>query len=207
MPTIDFWYEFASPYSALAAFRIEREAEAAGVSVAWRPFLLGPIFASQGWTGSPFNAFPTKGAHMWRDLARHGEALGVRFGRPDPFPQNGLLAARIALVAREAGWCADFTRAVYRAEFSDLEPISDRSVMAAIISASGRDPEPVLSSAESGDNKQRLRAATNEAIGRGLFGAPSFTTSDGELFWGNDRLAEALHWARHGSLKGLLAPV
>ncbi len=207
MTSIEFWYEFASPYSALSALRIAREAEAAGVAVQWCPFLLGPIFRSQGWQGSPIMAVPEKGAHMWRDLERHGNALGVPMNCPNPFPQNGLVASRVALVAIDEGWCAEFTRAVYRAEFTELKTIAERPVIAHIIAGLGRDPAAVLSRAESEDNKQRLRAQTEQAKQRGIFGAPSFVAPDGELFWGNDRLAEALHWACHGSLEGLLRPV
>ncbi|MEM7437007.1 MAG: DsbA family protein, partial [Myxococcota bacterium] len=65
---IEFWYEFASTYSYLAVMRIDKVAEAAGASVLWRPFLLGPVFAKQGWDDSPFNIYPAKGQYMWRDL-------------------------------------------------------------------------------------------------------------------------------------------
>ena len=68
MPTLDFWYEFASTYSYPAAMRIEAAANAAGVDIRWRPFLLGPIFKAYGWTDSPFNIFAAKGRYMWRDL-------------------------------------------------------------------------------------------------------------------------------------------
>jgi 2-hydroxychromene-2-carboxylate isomerase len=75
MPRLDFWYEFASTYSYLAAMRIEPLAKAAGVEVRWRPFLLGPIFKAQGMETSPFNLYPLKGKHMWRDMARWSEIL------------------------------------------------------------------------------------------------------------------------------------
>ena len=96
-PTLEFWYEFASTYSYLSAMRIEPLAQAAGVDVRWRPFLLGPIFAAQGLTSSPFNLYPVKGRYMWRDMEREGARFGVPFKRPDTFPQNGLVAARVAL--------------------------------------------------------------------------------------------------------------
>src|ERR1700730_5178732 len=95
--SLTFWYEFASTYSWLSAERIEALAVQAGVEVAWRPFLLGPIFAAQGWTSSPFNLFPAKGRNMWRDMERQCARLGLPpIVRPDPFPQNSLLAARLA---------------------------------------------------------------------------------------------------------------
>ena len=88
MPEMDFWYEFASTYSYLAAMRAEPMALSAGVRLRWRPFLLGPIFAAQGWNNSPFNIYPAKGRYMWRDMERICAARGLAFRRPDPFPQN-----------------------------------------------------------------------------------------------------------------------
>ena len=67
---VEFWYEFASTYSYPAAMRVEQTAKEAGVGLVWRPFLLGPIFGSQGWNDSPFNIYPAKGRYMWRDMAR-----------------------------------------------------------------------------------------------------------------------------------------
>ena len=96
-PVLDFWFDFASTYSYPAAMRIGPLAEQAGVEVRFRPFLLGPIFKAQGWTTSPFNLYPAKGRHMWRDLERLCADLGLPFRRPDPFPQNSLLAARVAI--------------------------------------------------------------------------------------------------------------
>src|SRR2546421_97355 len=98
LPVLDFWFDFASTYSYLAAMRIGPLAQKAEVRVRFRPFLLGPIFKAQGWSTSPFNLYPSKGRHMWRDLERSCAELQLAFRRPDPFPQNSLLAARVALV-------------------------------------------------------------------------------------------------------------
>src|SRR5499426_3594357 len=97
VPTLDFWFDFASTYSYPAAMRIASLARDAGVAVRFRPFLLGPIFKAQGWTTSPFNIYPAKGRYMWRDLERLCAGLDLRFRQPDPFPQFALLAARVAL--------------------------------------------------------------------------------------------------------------
>lgn len=202
-PTLDFWYEFASNYSYLSAMRIGDLAEKAGVGVRWRPFLLGPVFAAQGMNDSPFNIYPIKGRHMIRDMERQSAAVGRSFKLPDPFPQHSLMAARVALVAIDQGWGPDYTRAVYTAEFVDGRAISDKAVLAEIVTDLGHDPETVFAAAEDPDNKARLKTQTGEALEIGLFGAPSFVTRDGELFWGDDRLEQALHWARHGTLSGL----
>src|SRR5690349_4964558 len=117
-PVVEFWYEFASTYSYPAAMRVEREAVRAGVEIRWRPFLLGPIFGAQGWNDSPFNIYPTKGAYMWRDLERICNADGIPLKRPPfRFPQNGLKAARIALVGEHEDWIAEFSRRIYTANF------------------------------------------------------------------------------------------
>ena len=190
-----FWYEFASTYSYPAAMRIERLAAAAGVAIEWRPFLLGPILAGQGVTDSPFNVYPVKGRYMWRDLERICAAEHLPLRRPSVFPRNGLLAARVALIARDEGCCGDFSRAVYHANFAEDREIADAAVIGDIIRSLRRDPTPVLERAGASANKERLRAQTEDVTARGIFGAPSFTVGD-ELFWGNDRLEQALAWAK-----------
>jgi 2-hydroxychromene-2-carboxylate isomerase len=194
-PTLDLWFEFASTYSYPAAMRIAPLAKAAGVSVRWRPFLLGPIFKAQGWDNSPFNIYPTKGAYMWRDLERICAALQLPFAPPSVFPQNSLTAARVALAALEEDWGEDFCRAVYAAEFGDGRDIGAAGAVADVLTTLGRDAQAILQRAQSDAIKTRLRRQTEEAQRLGIFGAPSFVTVDGELFWGNDRLEAALAWA------------
>jgi 2-hydroxychromene-2-carboxylate isomerase len=195
-PTLDFWFEFASTYSYPAAMRISPLAEAAGVAVRWRPFMLGPIFKEQGWTTSPFNLFPAKGRNMWRDLERTCGTLGLPFVRPTPFPQNTLLAARVALVGLAEPWGEDYCRAIYRAEFAEGRTVEDTETIAGVLARLGLDAGAVLDRAQSNENRSQLRAHTEEAQRLGIFGSPSFVTADGELFWGNDRLEAALNWAR-----------
>ena len=154
--TLEFWFEFASSYSYLSVMRIEPLARAAGVTLQWRPFLLGPVFLSLGWNDSPFNIYPPKGRYMWRDLARLASRYGLPLKVPSRFPRNGLLAARVALAGADEAWMPAFCRAVMRANFAEDQEIAEI----------------------------------------GLFGAPSFVTPDGELFWGNDRLEDALEWVR-----------
>jgi 2-hydroxychromene-2-carboxylate isomerase len=194
-PVLDFWFDFASTYSYLAAMRIGPLAERADVRVRFRPFLLGPIFKAQGWTTSPFNLYPAKGRNMWRDLERSCADLQLAFRRPDPFPQNSLLAARVALAGLDQTWGEGFCRALFCAEFADGCRIDDAAAIGNILAKLKIDSEPALAAAQSDDIKTRLRAQTDEAQRLGLFGAPSFTTADGELFWGNDRLEPALRWA------------
>jgi 2-hydroxychromene-2-carboxylate isomerase len=197
MPRIAFWFDFASTYSYLSAMRIEAEAAGRGVAVDWQPFLLGPIFQAQGWETSPFNLYPAKGRYMWSDMEREAAKYGLPpVTRPDPFPQNGLLAARVALIGAEEGWGPGFVRGAYTAQFAEGRTISDPDVLAAVLEGLGVEPGPVLERTQEQAIKDRLRAAGVLAGRFGLFGAPSFVCEDGEVFWGNDRLEDALEWAR-----------
>ena len=192
---VEFWYEFASTYSYPAAMRVERAAAEAGVDLVWRPFLLGPIFGAQGWNDSPFNIYPAKGQYMWRDMARICAAQGLTLKAPVRFPQNGLTAARLALLGQDEPWGPAFTRRVYLANFAEQKDISDEGVLAGILSALCLDAAAFTARANEPANKERLKAQTDEAIAKGIFGAPSFVVGD-ELFWGNDRLEAALDWAK-----------
>jgi 2-hydroxychromene-2-carboxylate isomerase len=193
-PVLDFWFNFASTYSYPAAMRIAPLAAARNVTVRWRPFLLGPIFKAQGWDTSPFNLYAAKGRYMWRDLQRICDALSLPFARPEIFPQNSLLAARVALAVQEQG-LEDYCRAIYRAEFAEGRNIAEPATIASVLAALGRDADAALQAAQSDTTKAALRAQTEEAQRLGIFGAPAFLTADGELFWGNDRLEAALDWA------------
>jgi 2-hydroxychromene-2-carboxylate isomerase len=192
---VDFWFEFASTYSYLAVSRIEQEALAAGVVVTWRPFLLGPIFKAQEWNDSPFNVYPVKGKYMWRDMERLCDGYGIPFKRPTQFPRNGLLAARVTLAGGDAGWVPGFVKRVYRANFAEDRDIAGAAVLGELLRDVGADPTAVLAEAGSDAVKAKLRANTEEAQRLGIFGAPSLV-ANGELFWGNDRLDDALAWAK-----------
>jgi 2-hydroxychromene-2-carboxylate isomerase len=195
-PRLDFWFDFGSTYSYPAALRIQGLAQAAGVEVRYRPFMLGAVFKAQGWETSPFNIYPAKGRYMWRDLERLCHDLGLPLVRPDPFPQNSLLAARVAVAGAGESWIADFCTAVFRAEFGEGRQIAETAVVRDILEALGVAADPLLGSSQIVEIKARLRGETEEAQRLGIFGSPTFVTEDGELFWGNDRLEAALAWAR-----------
>jgi 2-hydroxychromene-2-carboxylate isomerase len=198
-PILDFWFDFGSTYSYLATSRIGPLAAEACVEVRFRPFLLGPIFKAQGWDTSPFNLYSAKGRNMWRDLERLAEDLSLPFRQPEPFPQNGLLPARVALIGFTQGWGERFCVEVFRAQFAEGRRIDEPATLSDILSRLGTDATAALAAAQTDDNKARLRAQTEEAQRIGLYGAPSFVTASGELFWGNDRLEQALRWAKRGT--------
>lgn len=175
--------------------RLAPLAKAGSIAVRWRPFMLGPIFRDQGWDTSPFNLYPAKGRNMWRDLERICLALNLPFARPNPFPQNTLHAARVALVGLAESWGEDYCRAIYCAEFGEGRSVENEATIANVLQDLGQDARAVLQRARSDEIKEQLRAQTEEARKLDIFGSPNFVTTDGELFWGNDRLEAALNWA------------
>ena len=191
---LQLWFEFASTYSYPAVQRIEALAAGLGVGVEWKPFLLGPVFKSQGWNDSPFNLYPAKGRYMWRDLERLCAKYGLPFRRPAVFPRPSLLAARVACAAAAEPWFGDFVRAVFHANFAEDRDIASDETVAAILDVLGRPGRALVEAAGAPEAKARLRAATERAIAIGIFGAPTAVVGD-ELFWGNDRLEDALAWA------------
>lgn len=202
---LSVWFDYSSPYSYLAVARLEALAasRAPGLTVDWRPFLLGPIFQRRSSNPSPFqDVSPPERAYRWRDIERHVALYGVPWQRPTRYPPMGLNAARLTLVALDGGWGSDFIHAAYHAAFAEDQDIADDAVLTAIVRRLGHDAEAILSIAQLPETKARLTQQVETAIAGGLFGAPSFVVNPGpdgtggEVFWGNDRLEQALDWAR-----------
>lgn len=188
---LEFWFDFGSNYSYLSAMRIEALAAAAGVTVSWRPFLLGPIFKSLGWSDSPFVLQPQKGAYVRRDMQRQCAKYGLPWTPPSVFPRRALLPARVALLGAGQPWMAAFCQAVFQRNFVADQDIDNEAAVGAVLQSLGLDAAPLLAAAGADYIKQQLRLSTEQAARRGIFGAPSFLIGD-ELFWGNDRLDDAL---------------
>lgn len=195
MHTIEFWFDFGSNYSYLSMMRIGRLAADAGVRVELKPFLLGPIFKAQGWDTSPFVLQAAKGRYVWRDMARQCAKYGLRWQRPSVFPRNGLLAARVALQGEGAHWQQLFCEQVMLANFADDREIADEALIGGVLAGLGLDGAAIIAAARTDACKAGLRARTAAAQARGIFGAPTFFAGD-EMFWGNDRLEDALAWAQ-----------
>lgn len=191
--TLHFWFDFASTYSYLSAMRVERDAAACGVQVDWQPFLLGPIFAEQGWKTSPFNIYPAKGRYMWRDMERLCRQRDLPLTRPAEFPQNGLKAARLALAIPQGEARAAFSGAVFAAQFGQGLNVSEEPVLRSALSAAGL-PEDMIDRTADADIKSALFDQVARAKSLGIFGAPSFVV-DEELYWGDDRLDMAIRQA------------
>jgi len=192
---IELWFDFASNYSYLSVMRIEDAAERLGVRIVWRPFLLGPIFRALGMETSPFVAQQQKGAYVQSDMARLCQKYGLApWAKPSAFPRSSLLPARIALVAARKPWVGAFCRSVMELNFSRDEEIDSPEQMTAVLAELGLSPEPLITEAQSEPVKARLRAQTEVARVRGVFGAPTFFIGQ-EMFWGDDRLDMALSYA------------
>jgi 2-hydroxychromene-2-carboxylate isomerase len=186
---IELWFEFASTYSYLGI-------EAAGklaIPVVYKPFLLGPIFSAQGWNDSPFNLFPAKGKYMWRDMERLCGDAGLPFRIPTTFPRSGLLAARVAIAHDGAAWVPGFSRSVYRANFGYDRDITSPEVISELLTELKLDAPAILERTNAPAAKAALRDQTARASALGVFGAPTWVV-DGELFWGGDRLPQAIAW-------------
>ncbi|WP_164002632.1 2-hydroxychromene-2-carboxylate isomerase [Pyxidicoccus caerfyrddinensis] len=196
---LEFWFEFGSTYSYVGALRIEEECRAAGVPLLWKPFLLGPLFTAQlGIKDSPFNVSPVRGRYMWRDLERLCAKHGLPWRRPSVFPRGTVLASRVACAGEGEPWLGDYIRAVFRANFAEDRDIAQPAVVAEILRGLGVDSERVLAAAVTEENKARLRENTAQAEALGIFGAPNCVTR-GELFFGQDRIGDAIEWALSGN--------
>ncbi|WP_397543043.1 2-hydroxychromene-2-carboxylate isomerase [Roseovarius salis] len=195
---MDFWFSIGSTYSYLTVMRIEEAVRDSGVEVRWRPFNVRAVMIEQN--NIPFKDKPVKAAYMWRDIARRAERYGLSPELPAPYPLPGLeLANRVAVLAQEEGWVARYTRATYRLWFEKGRPAGEEPNLSASVAEAGRDPDKVIPQARGDRIGGTLEDATQEAKALGVFGAPSFVVG-GEVFWGDDRLQDALLWARHGRL-------
>lgn len=188
---IELWFDFGSNYSYLSVMRIEAEAAARGVSVDWRPFLLGPIFRALGFDNSPFVLQKEKGAYVWKDMERQCRKYGIALTRPSVFPRAALLAMRVALLGAQSEWIAAYCREIMQQNFVHDRDIGSIQVVSEALAKLGLPAQPIIAEAQSDANKLRLREQTETAATKGIFGAPTFFVGD-EMFWGNDRLEDAL---------------
>ncbi|REG50329.1 2-hydroxychromene-2-carboxylate isomerase [Paraburkholderia sp. BL6669N2] len=191
VPEIDFWFDFGSNYSYLSVMRIEAEAAARGVRIHWRPFLLGPVFRDLGFDNSPFVLQKEKGAYVWKDMERQCRKYGIALKRPSTFPRAALLAMRVALLGAQREWIAAYCRKIMQLNFAHDRDIGSTEVVSEALDELGLPAAEIIAEAQSDANKLRLREQTAAAAARGIFGAPTFFVGD-EMFWGNDRLEDAL---------------
>ena len=191
---IDFWFSIGSTYTYLTVMRLAEVEREAGVAFDWRPYSVRAIMRELG--NSPAAWKPVKLAYMWRDIERRAGVHGLPVRVPAPYPlQNFDLANRVATLGREEGWCADYVRATYRRWFQAGDEAGSEPNLSASLAEIGQDPARAIAAAEGDAVGRAYEAATEEARGLDVFGSPSFVTG-GELFWGDDRLDDAVAWHR-----------
>jgi 2-hydroxychromene-2-carboxylate isomerase len=194
-PELECCFDFGSNYSYISTMSIEEAAARQGVAVRWRPFLLGPIFRSFGWETSPFVLQAAKGEYVWKDMARECRKLGLPWVRPSRFPRAAVLPLRVALLGAGQPWIGAWCRRMMSLNFAEDRDIDAPETVAQVLSELGLPARETMEAAQSEANKLALRAQTEEAAARRIFGAPTFFARD-EMFWGNDRLDDALAHCR-----------
>ncbi len=194
---IDFYFDFSSPYGYLASRRIDGIAKRHGRGVRWRPMMLGPALAATG--GKPLVELPLKGDYARRDLARTARLWGIPFALPTRFPVVTLAAARAFYWLEQTApeRAVPFAEAAFTALFVEDRSIADRQVVRQLLAGVGADAEAGALAIGTPEIKARLKAETDAAIERGVFGSP-FVFVDGEPFWGADRLDQVERWLETG---------
>jgi len=194
---IEFYFDFSSPYSYLASEKIEALAARHGRRVQYKPILLGAAFQVAG--TRPLVDIPLKGEYSKRDLVRSARFEGVPFALPQPFPVATVGAARahLWLSDRDPARAQAFVHAAFRAYFAQGRNIAQSDVLEQVLREVGADPTEVLPAIQQPAIKERLRAQVDEALARGVFGAP-FMFVDGEPFWGHDRMPQVERWLAEG---------
>lgn len=201
-PAIDFWFDFASPYSYIASEWIDAVAARHGRTVNWKAMLLGASFQVTG-LQPPVN-FPMKREYLLRDVLRSAAFAGVPMRLPEPFPIATQNAARLFwwLQAEDPGRAVAWAHAALRAYFTRNLNLSDPLALKTLCSEAGLDADAAEAAWNDARCKQTLRTANEQAIAAGVFGAPFFFV-DGEPFWGNDRQSQIEAWLASGPPRGL----
>ena len=196
---IDFWFTMGSTYSYLSVMRLSDVERSTGVSFRWRPFHL--LLILQEMKHVPFADKPAKCQYMWRDLARRAAMHGIPATLPAPYParQSGL-ANLVTIVGMREGWGADFARAAYRRWFQLGQETGSEPNLSSSLRDIGQDPGRVLALANASETYELMLAETHAAKELGIFGSPTFAVGR-ELFWGDDRLEDAISWRRHGEVR------
>jgi len=184
---IEFWFDVGSPYAYLAWRALPRLAAEHGARIAWRPMLLGGVFKATG-NHSPAEV-PAKSRWTRVDLQRWADRIGTPFRMNPHFPVNTLTLMRGATAMLMQGEDAllRYLDAIFPAMWEHERNLGDPDEVAAVLRDAGFDPAQVLAAANDPAAKEALKAATEEAVSRGVFGAPTFFVGD-QMFWGQDRL-------------------
>lgn len=184
---IDFYFDFSSSYSYLALPKLAKLVDDHGVTVNWKPVVLGAIF--QALDHAPPSPDTVKGRYVWHDVERTAALQGLPYRWPEPFPFNGINAARVYwyLADTNTDSAVAWARAVFDASYGEGRDCSNPEVLAGVAAGMGHDADELLNATKQEAVKARLKEVTAEAMERGVFGAPTFFVGN-EMFWGGDRL-------------------
>lgn len=198
MKRFEFWFSIGSTYTYLTVHRLNAVEQQTGVKALWRPFSVRAIMREMN--NAPFVGKPAKEKYMWRDFQRRARRYGISVNVPVDYPlKNFDLANRIAIAAALEGWCEDYVSAAYHHWMQGGMPAGEKANIAASLKDAGQSVDRVLQLADSGSVASAYQAATAEARTLGIFGSPSFVVDGHELFWGDDRLEDAIDYWRESS--------
>ncbi|MGJ7548942.1 2-hydroxychromene-2-carboxylate isomerase [Pseudomonas alloputida] len=185
--TVEFYFDLGSPASYLAWTQLPALCARHGATLVYRPMLLGGVFQATG-NASPA-MIPAKGRYMFTDLGRYARRYGVPFGLPPGFPVNTLTLMRgaIGMQLRASSQFETLLAVLFKGLWEQRRNLSDGSALDETLSQAGFDPVAFHALAADGEVKAELKRVTEEAVARGVFGAPTCFV-DGEMFFGQDRL-------------------
>jgi 2-hydroxychromene-2-carboxylate isomerase len=194
---IEFWFEFSSPYGYIASQLVPGLEARTGRPVAWRPFLLGPVFKANG--QAPLVEIPMKGDYSRHDFARSARFHGVPFAMPSKFPIGTVAAVRAFywLDAKDPAKARALADRLYRAYFAEGRDIGDAATVATLAGELGIDRGALEQALQDAAVKDLAKRQVDAAIARGIFGSPFFVV-DGEPFWGADRIPMLEAWISRG---------
>lgn len=187
MAQVEFLFDVGSPYSYLAYYELQKIAARQKAEILWRPILLGGVFKATG-NSSPAS-LPAKSRYMRKDLQRWAAYYQTPYQDNPAFPINTLLLMRGAVGMQKRGTAdlLNYLNVIFKAMFTEPRDLNDPQNVAKTLQDAGIDPQLVLNLANDEEVKNQLKANTEAAVARGVFGAPSFFVGN-ELYWGQDRL-------------------
>lgn len=190
--TIDFWFAIGSTYTYFPVMRLDAVEAQTGIRFNWRPFNLRRVLVSMN--SVPYADKPAKLAYMWRDIERRAKGFGLTVSMPPPYMIDDLVRAnRIALLGLKEGWGKAYIRASYRRWFAEGQDAGAEPNFSESLREAGQNPKEALTRADAPEIAEALERDTDEAFSLGLFGAPNFVVGK-EIFWGHDRLDDAIAW-------------
>jgi 2-hydroxychromene-2-carboxylate isomerase len=185
--TLEFFFDYGSPWSYYAFTQVPKVAAAAKADVLYRPMLLGGVFKATGNQSPAEMNVPAKRAYSKLEFARYAAHYGIPFSPNPHFPINTMHLMRGAAWAELEGRLLPYSTAIFKAMWVEPRNLGDPAELAPVLSAAGFEPVAFQAGIDRADVKQRLRETTDEAVRRGVFGAPTFFVGT-EMFFGQDRL-------------------